>query len=143
MICTGPFSRVIHSFRCQSGYENYLFEIVLVLIGTKVEEIHLESWQYQYSELVMDGPVISMTLTKQESKKTDCLYGTNFGFEGCRLWVDKGARGWFKVKYIPSPIKGNLWISILSLFKIPLSFLAFLPFHLFTLKLKLLRGFFL
>ena len=41
-----------------------------------------------------------MTLSTQESKKTKCEHGVNFGFEGCRVWVDKGARGWFKVKYV-------------------------------------------
>ena len=48
----------------------------------------------------MKGTVVSMTLSTQESKKTKCEHGVNFGYEGCRVWVDKGARGWFKVKYV-------------------------------------------
>ena len=65
---------------------------------TQEKDLHLESWSYQYAEELLDGPVISMILTEQESK-TDCVLGTSFGFDGNRVWVDKGARGWFKVKY--------------------------------------------
>ena len=60
--------------------------------------MHLESWSYQYSEQFLEGPVVSMTLVKQESKAA-CTLGESFGFVGNRVWVDKGARGVFKVKY--------------------------------------------
>ena len=60
--------------------------------------LHLESWSFKYAEAFVEGPVVSMTLTKQESQSA-CTLGHSFGFNGNKVWVDKGARGWFKVIY--------------------------------------------
>ena len=65
---------------------------------TKEKNMHLESWSFKYAEKFVEGNVTSMILTKQESNSA-CTLGISFGFSGNKVWVDKGARGWFNVKY--------------------------------------------
>lgn len=65
------------------------------------KDMALSSWQKKYTETELEGPVLSITLLKQESK-TPCTFGSSFGFVGNRVWVDNGARGQFRVVYTTS-----------------------------------------
>ena len=65
------------------------------------KDMALSSWQKAYTETELEGPVLSITLLKQESK-TACTFGSSFGFVGNRVWVDNGARGQFRVVYTTS-----------------------------------------
>ena len=62
------------------------------------KDMHLESWNFKYVGKQVEGNVVSMKLTKQESK-SKCTLGKSFGFKGDIVWVDKGARGWFRIEY--------------------------------------------
>ena len=65
---------------------------------TKSKDMKLESWSFAYAEYILDGPVISVTLLKQDSK-SECTLGKSFGFTGNKVWVNHGARGTFRVVY--------------------------------------------
>ena len=66
--------------------------------GVLLKKMHLESWSFKYSQSFVEGPGISMTLLQKESE-APCTFGHSFGFYGHKVWVDKGCRGWFMVKY--------------------------------------------
>ena len=57
--------------------------------------IRLESWQFKYAEKRIEG-VTSMTVKNQQSN-APCILGKSFGFDGNKIWVDKGCRADFEV----------------------------------------------
>ena len=46
----------------------------------------------------VDGPIDSLRLRKTKSN-SPCVEGESYGFAGDRIWVDKGCRAEFEVKY--------------------------------------------
>ena len=63
--------------------------------------MNLSSFGRAYTETELEGPVLSITLLKQESQAA-VVFGTSYGFIGNRVWVDNGARGDFRVVYTTS-----------------------------------------
>ena len=84
----------------------FTIDICIYFPDTKEKDMHLESWGFKYAQQKVEGNVISMKLNKQESKAA-CVLGESFGFKENIVWVDKGARGWFKVIYTPSKSQPN------------------------------------
>lgn len=65
------------------------------------KDMNLSSFGRAYTETELEGPVLSITLLKQESQAA-VVFGTSYGFIGNRVWVDNGARGDFRVVYTTS-----------------------------------------
>ena len=72
-----------------------------VPIQVFTKDMQLDSRKRGYTETQLDGPVLSISLLKQDST-SDVVQGISFGFIGNRVWVDNGARGMFRVVYTTS-----------------------------------------
>jgi len=67
--------------------------------GEGARTIMLQSFKSKRKERIMDKDVKEVHLIKQLSQSA-CTLGESFGFEGSKVWVDKGARGIFKIEYV-------------------------------------------
>ena len=63
--------------------------------NTTTTTVRLESWNFKYAKKNMDG-VTNMTVKEQHSD-APCVLGKSFGFDGSKIWVDKGCRADFYV----------------------------------------------
>ena len=62
---------------------------------TTTTTVRLESWNFKYTKKDMSG-VTNMTV-KQQHSDAACVLGKSFGFDGSKIWVDKGCRADFYV----------------------------------------------
>ena len=89
--------------------------------------MNLSSWEHGYTETELEGPVLSITLLKQQSQAA-VVFGTSYGFIGNRVWVDNGARGNFRVVYTTS--RSIRVVQVVKLFLSTLFFIGNSIFHL-------------
>ena len=72
-------------------------------------DIDLESKDDEYKETSFDGPILSVSILRKRGP-VPCVYANTFGFVGNRVWIDKGAKGRFRVVYTKS-----IYIKVINL----------------------------